>query len=153
MTPIGRTRWAMAEGYIPAYSQGPRTAVTSHETACLLNASDGDAFINMGGIMRTWIAIGVGIIGLGCVQVHGALGAESAKQDKGIVNERSTGNEPFMGSGASGGPTHSSPGATERTVQDSMKNQSEMGGKKGTGSASDQSKKPPFSSQGTGGGR
>jgi hypothetical protein len=38
-TIIGRTRWAIAEGYIPAWSHGPEPQLTSHETACLLNAS------------------------------------------------------------------------------------------------------------------
>ena len=40
MNPIGRTRWAIPEGYIPSGSTGPEPAMTSHETACLLNASD-----------------------------------------------------------------------------------------------------------------
>jgi hypothetical protein len=37
---IGRTRWAIAEGYIPPESNGPAPTMTSHETACLLNAGD-----------------------------------------------------------------------------------------------------------------
>jgi len=37
---IGRKRWAIAEGYIPAESNGPAPTMTSHETACLLNAGD-----------------------------------------------------------------------------------------------------------------
>ena len=37
---IGRRRWAIAEGYIPGESTGPAPAMTSHETACLLNAGD-----------------------------------------------------------------------------------------------------------------
>lgn len=41
--PIGRRRWAIAEGYIPSGSTGPAPAMTSHETACLLNAGDRDA--------------------------------------------------------------------------------------------------------------
>ncbi len=45
MTAIGRTRWAIAEGYIPAYSHGTEPQLNSHETACLLNASDADAHI------------------------------------------------------------------------------------------------------------
>ena len=45
MIPIGRTRWAIAEGYIPSYSHGPEPQFTSHETACLLNSSDQDAHI------------------------------------------------------------------------------------------------------------
>ena len=40
MTPApGRRRWVIAEGYIPGASTGPEPAMTSHETACLLNAS------------------------------------------------------------------------------------------------------------------
>lgn len=46
-TPIGRTRWAIAEGYIPAYSHGPAPQMTSHETACLLNATDTDAQVTI----------------------------------------------------------------------------------------------------------
>lgn len=45
MEPIGRTRWAIAEGYIPGWSNGPEPQFTSHETACLLNASDRDASV------------------------------------------------------------------------------------------------------------
>ena len=37
---IGRRRWAIDEGYIPSGSTGPEPAMTSHETACILNASD-----------------------------------------------------------------------------------------------------------------
>jgi hypothetical protein len=43
--PIGRTRWAIAEGYIPPESHGPAPTMTSHETACLLNASSEDAHV------------------------------------------------------------------------------------------------------------
>lgn len=43
--PIGRTRWAIAEGYIPSESTGPEPAMTSHETACLLNVSDQEAHV------------------------------------------------------------------------------------------------------------
>jgi len=45
MQPIGRKRWAIAEGYIPRWSNGPEPEFTSHETACLLNASDEDAHV------------------------------------------------------------------------------------------------------------
>lgn len=41
--PIGRRRWAIAEGYIPAGSTGPAPQMTSHETMCVLNAGDRDA--------------------------------------------------------------------------------------------------------------
>ena len=37
---IGCRTWAIAEGWIPSESHGPAPAMTSHETACLLNASD-----------------------------------------------------------------------------------------------------------------
>lgn len=45
--PIGRTRWAIAEGYIPGWSHGPEPQMTSHETVCLLNASDRDAHVEI----------------------------------------------------------------------------------------------------------
>lgn len=44
---IGHRRWAIAEGYIPAESTGPAPEMTSHETACLLNASDQDAHVEI----------------------------------------------------------------------------------------------------------
>lgn len=37
---LGRRTWAIAEGYIPGSSTGRAPAMTSHETACLLNAND-----------------------------------------------------------------------------------------------------------------
>lgn len=46
---IGRRRWAIAEGYIPSASTGPQPAMTSHETACILNAGDAEASV------RIWI--------------------------------------------------------------------------------------------------
>jgi hypothetical protein len=42
---IGTKRWAIAEGFIPASSRGPEPAMLSHETVCLLNASDRDASV------------------------------------------------------------------------------------------------------------
>lgn len=42
---LGATRWAIPEGYIPAESKGPEPAMTSHETACLLNTGDDDAHV------------------------------------------------------------------------------------------------------------
>jgi hypothetical protein len=45
--PIGKTRWAIAEGYIPDESHGPEPEMVSHETACLLNASDEEAHIEI----------------------------------------------------------------------------------------------------------
>jgi hypothetical protein len=40
---VGHRRWAIAEGYIPEWSNGPEPEFTSHETVCVLNASDADA--------------------------------------------------------------------------------------------------------------
>ncbi|HWH73024.1 MAG TPA: sensory rhodopsin transducer [Methylibium sp.] len=47
MSPIGRRRWAIAEGYIPSASTGTGRAFESHETACLLNAGDRDARVEI----------------------------------------------------------------------------------------------------------
>ena len=47
MQPIGRPTWAIAEGYIPGRSIGPEPAMTSHETACLLNTGDRDARVRI----------------------------------------------------------------------------------------------------------
>lgn len=44
---IGRRRWAIAEGYIPSGSTGPEPQMTSHETACILNAGDADAHVTI----------------------------------------------------------------------------------------------------------
>lgn len=43
MQPIGRKRWAIAEGWIPGSSHGPAPEMTSHETFCVLNAGDEEA--------------------------------------------------------------------------------------------------------------
>ena len=45
MDQIGRTRWAIAAGYIPSESSFTDRALVSHETACILNAGDQDAHI------------------------------------------------------------------------------------------------------------
>lgn len=45
--PIGRRRWAIAEGYIPGWSTGPKPQMESHETVCMLNASDQDAHVEI----------------------------------------------------------------------------------------------------------
>lgn len=47
MEPIGRKRWAIAEGYIPGWSTGPRPEMESHETACILNAADDEAHVRI----------------------------------------------------------------------------------------------------------
>jgi len=45
--PIGRFVWVIPEGYIPSDSHGPEPAMTSHETACLLNAGDTPAHVRI----------------------------------------------------------------------------------------------------------
>ena len=47
MDSIGRRRWAIAEGYIPSWSNGPEPQFTSHESACLLNTSDEEAHVEI----------------------------------------------------------------------------------------------------------
>jgi hypothetical protein len=47
MPPIGHTRWAIAEGYIPPGSTGPAPQMVSHETACILNAGDAPANVRI----------------------------------------------------------------------------------------------------------
>ncbi len=44
---IGRRVWAIAEGYLPGWSHGPDPDFKSHETACLLNAGEGDAHVEI----------------------------------------------------------------------------------------------------------
>jgi len=38
MNPLGHKRWAIPEGWIPSQSSFADPALTSHETACILNA-------------------------------------------------------------------------------------------------------------------
>lgn len=45
--PAGKRRWAIAEGYIPGWSNGPEPEFTSHETFCILNAGDSDAHVEV----------------------------------------------------------------------------------------------------------
>jgi hypothetical protein len=47
MEAIGRRRWAIVEGYIPSESAFSDRALISHETACILNAGDRDARIEI----------------------------------------------------------------------------------------------------------
>ncbi|APA85169.1 sensory rhodopsin transducer [Paraburkholderia sprentiae WSM5005] len=47
MQAIGKTRWAIAEGYLPQYSTGDGPDLISHEAACILNAGDEDAHIEL----------------------------------------------------------------------------------------------------------
>ncbi len=44
---IGKTTWAIAEGYIPEGSTGPAPQMLSHETACILNTGDAEAHVRI----------------------------------------------------------------------------------------------------------
>jgi len=44
---IGKKIWAIAEGYIPGYSNGPPPDFISHEAACILNTCDEDAHVQI----------------------------------------------------------------------------------------------------------
>ena len=37
---MGRRCWVIAEGYLPAWSNGPEPQLQSHETCCLLNTGE-----------------------------------------------------------------------------------------------------------------
>jgi hypothetical protein len=43
----GRTRWAVADGYIPGRSHGPAPELESHEACCVLNAGDDEAHLSI----------------------------------------------------------------------------------------------------------
>lgn len=45
--PIGKRRWAIAEGYIPSGSTGEGRAFESHETACILNVGHEQAEVSI----------------------------------------------------------------------------------------------------------
>jgi hypothetical protein len=45
MASVGRTKWAIAEGYIPGESHGSAPEMTSHEACCILNASEKAAHV------------------------------------------------------------------------------------------------------------
>jgi hypothetical protein len=47
MKAIGKKRWAIAEGYIPAASTGDSREMESHETLCILNAGERDAHVEI----------------------------------------------------------------------------------------------------------
>ncbi len=47
MAAVGRKTWAIAEGWIPAWSHGPQPELLSHETACILNTNDRDAQVEI----------------------------------------------------------------------------------------------------------
>ncbi len=44
---IGHTRWVVPEGMIPTWSHGPEPELASHESACLLNAGDREASVEI----------------------------------------------------------------------------------------------------------
>lgn len=44
---LGTHTWVIAEGYIPAWSNGPEPEFTSHETACILNTGNRDAHVEI----------------------------------------------------------------------------------------------------------
>ena len=44
---IGKKLWAIAEGYIPGWSNGPAPEFTSHEAFCVLNTTDEEAHIDL----------------------------------------------------------------------------------------------------------
>jgi hypothetical protein len=45
--PIGRTVWAIAEGYIPPASTAPAPELVSHESVCMLNAGLQEAHVEI----------------------------------------------------------------------------------------------------------
>ena len=47
MQKIGARCWAIAEGYIPGWSNGPEPQMTSHETVCILNTGESDARVEI----------------------------------------------------------------------------------------------------------
>ncbi len=47
MKAIGHKRWAIPEGYIPGWSNGPEPEMRSHEALCFLNTSDQDAQVEI----------------------------------------------------------------------------------------------------------
>ena len=47
MDAIGRKRWAIAEGYIPGKSTGPKPELESHETCCILNTGEAPANVRL----------------------------------------------------------------------------------------------------------
>src|SRR4051794_27978375 len=44
---IGATAWVIADGYIPPSSTGPEPEMTSHDSACILNASVRPAHVEL----------------------------------------------------------------------------------------------------------
>ena len=44
---IGSTQWAIPEGYIPDWSNGPEPEMASHESVSILNTTDEDAHVEV----------------------------------------------------------------------------------------------------------
>ncbi len=44
---LGARRWAIADGYIPAWSHGPEPEMRSHEALCILNTGEQDARVEI----------------------------------------------------------------------------------------------------------
>jgi hypothetical protein len=44
---LGQRTWVIPEGHIPGSSHGPKPEMESHETACILNASDAVAHLEV----------------------------------------------------------------------------------------------------------
>ncbi|HWB28005.1 MAG TPA: sensory rhodopsin transducer [Chitinophagaceae bacterium] len=44
---IGKKVWAIAEGFIPGWSNGPAPDFISHDAACILNTSDDEAHVEI----------------------------------------------------------------------------------------------------------
>jgi hypothetical protein len=44
---VGAHVWVIADGYIPTQSTGPEPAMTSHDSACILNATDQPARVEL----------------------------------------------------------------------------------------------------------
>jgi hypothetical protein len=47
MSPLGRKRWAIAEGYVPPDDVTKPRALVSHEAACILNTGDAEAHLRI----------------------------------------------------------------------------------------------------------
>ena len=47
METYGRRVWVIGDGYIPAWSTGPRPEMLSHETASILNCGNADAEVRI----------------------------------------------------------------------------------------------------------
>lgn len=47
MEAIGKRQWAIVDGYLPAWSNGPDPEMTSHEAICILNVGDREARVEL----------------------------------------------------------------------------------------------------------